>query len=302
MTHWAATFRPPWFEERDGESPQTSRTASLDAGLRRVPCVVFTSAERTWPSAATKASTTMPRFHCPRLSFSSHMTTTSPILIGSTLRNHFVLRVKVGRYSNTHLFQNVCFNCCTTCHFFWDSHFLGLRRFVRNWGNPIKMVRVNGSASILSTGMCVSGRELIKFSASINKLCNTSTCGAFSFNVNDSTFFTDCTMRSQAPPADGCKGVLNTHSILLRRHSRCKPCSMSNHCSLLAPMKFVPLSLLIRRGMPRRFTKFLKQSTTASVDKSFANSKWIALTVKHVNTATHRFSRRRPTATQTGPK
>lgn len=114
-----------------------------------------------------------------------------------------------------------------------------------------KFFGVNGLGSDGSTGTCVSGREFRMFAASRRRLRSASNFGATSLSVIDSTRL----VLTHAPPASGLAGQLNIQSMPLvavsRRTASESRKSRSRRTSLLAPTKFVPVSLRICFGIPR---------------------------------------------------
>lgn len=171
--------------------------------------------------------------------------------MGATSVNHFDRRDIIGRYSTIQRFQN-------ESNLFWISSQLPFKACLSSTGaltgcrTPFelsirKWFGVNDSCSSLSNGRNVKGREFTMCSASASKVMNDSSSNFRDMGNDPSAVFTDRTIRSQHPPICGADGGLNLHWVFvsvkvllkLRLISR-----NSSSSSLLAPMKFVPLSLL----------------------------------------------------------
>ena len=85
---------------------------------------LLTSAFRTTPSAPVYKRMTKPRRHWFLEILGSHINTTSPSFIGLIGSHHLTLLVRVGKYSNTHLFQNLSLKHHTMSHFFFILNIL----------------------------------------------------------------------------------------------------------------------------------------------------------------------------------
>ena len=92
------------------------RVCSLATGRRRVPLEVDMSTTRTMLSCLGKRPVILPRVHRFLGRFSLTMITTSPSLIGLTLKVHFVYLVRVGRYSLILRCQNWSVRACAAHH------------------------------------------------------------------------------------------------------------------------------------------------------------------------------------------
>lgn len=77
---------------------------------------------------------------------------------------------------------------------------------------------------------------------------------------------------------------------------------MAAFSSLLAPLKLVPLSLYIWRGVPLLHVKFLRQIMQELVVRLEVTSIWTALVTRQVKSNIHLFSRRRRFEMYIGPK
>uniref|UniRef100_A0A8D8AVF4 (northern house mosquito) hypothetical protein n=1 Tax=Culex pipiens TaxID=7175 RepID=A0A8D8AVF4_CULPI len=141
----------------------------------------------------------------------------------------------------------------------------------------------------------------MRSSASAKLVSNTS---SVSFLPSSNAFrasLTDLTSLSQAPPMCGADGGLKFQLVLASVNSSLHSAS-TRTISLLAPWKFVPLSLKNSMGIPLRQANRLIAMTHDCVVKLCTTSRWMARVVKHVKRLTQRFSERRPTVTATGPK
>uniref|UniRef100_A0A8D8JI75 (northern house mosquito) hypothetical protein n=1 Tax=Culex pipiens TaxID=7175 RepID=A0A8D8JI75_CULPI len=113
-----------------------------------------------------------------------------------------------------------------------------------------KCAGVNGSRSLGSSDIGVSGLELRQPSTWTSNVLRSSAVTGVSPIVFNNSFFVDLTAASQRPPKCGALGGLKCHLIPWFEHSletmsRCLRSLSSNRSSailLRAPTKFVPLS------------------------------------------------------------
>ena len=77
---------------------------------------------------------------------------------------------------------------------------------------------------------------------------------------------------------------------------------MASRSSLTAPIKLVPLSLLISRRGPLRAIKRRNVFRNESVASELETSMWIALLTRHVNNAPYRLRYFRSSFVMYGPK
>lgn len=104
----------------------TSNTASFETGRRRLPELVFTSADLATPSLPTNNLRTRPLFHLDLVCSFSQIRTKAPVDNGLAGRHHLVLRVSSGKYSNIHLFYKQFFRFCRILHCFLRAQNRGL--------------------------------------------------------------------------------------------------------------------------------------------------------------------------------
>lgn len=142
------------------------------------------------------------------------MITKFPCFIGFDYSCHFDLQVNDGKYSASHLFQNMLPYCCEMSQFFLNTVPLSSHEVIgfsplelpnRKWFGVI------ASSLFASTGTYASGLELIIFSTSINMLKRTSSVGFLDGMILYKTFLTERIKRSQAPPMWGEAGGLKFH-------------------------------------------------------------------------------------------
>uniref|UniRef100_A0A2M4C608 Secreted protein n=1 Tax=Anopheles marajoara TaxID=58244 RepID=A0A2M4C608_9DIPT len=219
------------------------------------------------------------------------MTTTSPTATGRTLFTHLLLLVSVGRYSRTHFFQNTSAILCEVSH-----DVLKVAASLSNGRcglSPLKLpnkkwLGVSGGSESRSIGTSVSGRELTVNSTSIKVDSRTSSVGSRGSCISRSAFFTDPIRRSQDPPKCGAPGGLNTHRRFGAVSSINRLLSTSFSASFNsrdAPMKFVPQSLISSIGLPRRAINRRIARMQDDVFSVWTSSTWIALVVRHINSA-----------------
>ena len=115
----SATFPPSWISS--GISPPTFKTAYFDTGLLSFPQAVCISTFLTWLSLAGYNDVIMPFFHELLGKSPSQIKTISLTLTFSSVENHLVRFVNVGKYSLIHLFQKIFFKCWDTLYCFLEA-------------------------------------------------------------------------------------------------------------------------------------------------------------------------------------
>lgn len=88
--------------------------------------------------------------------------------------------------------------------------------------------------------------------------------------------------------------TISYHYTVIRCIFSRSNCATNSFSSFTAPVKFVPLSLMISLGTPLRLVNLVNALRKLSVSSPHATSKWTARVVKHVNRQSQRLNRRFP--------
>ena len=153
--------------------PSQSWLLQEDIAWRRAlhcPSFCLNFGTRIWPSPHKNVWGTRPRFHWQRGAFSSITRTTSPGLTFGCDLFHFLLSVRLGTYSRSHLFQKWSVRNWDCLQRFLEHRSLLPKTSGDRLGLPLPIrlwLGVVGSESLGSTLACVSGRLLRRPSTSV---------------------------------------------------------------------------------------------------------------------------------------
>ena len=217
--------------------------------------------------------------------------TRSPTLKFCSFWDHFLRINSKGRYSRTQRFQNMSDAAWTERHFFVKFISLLLNFPELKFDDEKQIKRwfgVSAPRSVISS--CLP----FKMGATSHKKVWQSPVKITFFMMAFKEGFTDLIRDSQIPPILGLTHGLKIHviSFWLKHLTILGWSNYQTHDfnSLLAPTKLVPLYDRITCTFPHLDMNVRRVSVNASVDKSLANSIWIALAVRHVNSTPYLFA------------